>query len=652
VRRQADCLNDLLDEPENDSSALARVLDSNSGPLYDELKICQGDQDWYRLDVRAGTYLTIDARFIHDVGDIELQLFLPDGRTLLDESRSTTDNERVELEVGTDLSLLLRVFLAVPTIREVPYKLIVARDPGDVCADDGNEPDDSRANAKTLTPDLAYDGRICTGDPDWFVLRNVPAATRITVDLDFVDSLGDLDLELYRSGSASPIFVADEMSDDEQLVYDASFGGDYFVRVLAKGGDTNVYTLRAGLTTGIVTACLDDRHEPNQSPLIATSTIPPPGAQLTICAGDEDWFRVTLAAGEALRAEIGFDPEADLELALYPGDTTQSNVAPLALSARIDPREYLSRRSVFGEEVLVRVYGHTPSQISPYQLDLQVLPPFACAPDVMDQQGIGNTQADPFFIGTPPPIAVDDATICAGDEDWFQVFLQGPFLNLLSLHYVGSDGQIDFSLHDFTGVEIFSTLGLAQADQRVVGINVQGAGLAVVFVRVFSGFLQTGVYDFNVDLVPLFECAPDNAEPNDFAGLASLVASSSVGPILVKNLTLCANSGVPGLPGDEDWYVINPPAPGARIEAEIEAVQGDLSLELFSPNGGPRACLNVGPNRCYSDGPDLSERISFTATVAQPYLLRVGSVYSSPNVQIKPPDANTPYELRVDFVGP
>lgn len=651
VRRQPDCLPDLLDEPANDTLGTARVLDSNQGPLYDSLKLCQGDQDWYRVDVRAGTYLTIDARFLQADGDIELQLFLPDGRTLLDESRSTTDNERVEFEVGTDISLLLRVFLALPTIREVPYRLIVARDPGDVCADDGNEPDDGRADAKVLPADVPYQGRLCAGDPDWFVLRNVAPQTRIEAQLDFVDNLGDLDLELHRAGQGVPILTSNGLEDGERLSFDASFGGDYYLRVVGKGGDTNVYTLRASLLPGQATACVDDRYEANQGPLTASATVPPAKTEVTLCGGDQDWYRVSLRPGEGLTAEIGFSPEADLDLALYPGTTTDPNQTPILRSTSVNPREYLSVRAGVPNDFLVRVYGHTPADISPYTLDLKVVPPLVCAPDANDVAGLGNSQGDAVFLDLPP-FSADGFSICTPDQDWYQLLVQGGFINVLSMHYLRSDGQLHYALFDQSGAQLFSTVGLPDDTQRVVAINVPGAGFGVVFLQVFSQLSGQGNYDLDLDLVPLFSCFPDPSEPNNLRGQAASTVSATVGPMLVKDLTLCATEGGNVAPGDEDWFVINPPVAGARIEAQIEFPQGDLSLELFSPNGGPRACVNFGENRCYSDGFDLTERVTFTATVAQPYYLRVGSIYASPNVPVRPNDADTSYQLQVDFVLP
>jgi hypothetical protein len=650
--RQPDCLDDLLDEPRNDTIATARLLEPGAGPRFGELKLCPANQDWYRLDVAAGTYLTIDARFRHADGDIELQLFLPDGRSLIDESRSTTDNERVQVEVGTELTVYLRVFLARPSVRQVPYELVVARDPGMACADDGHEPDDIRGQAKALVASTPYEGRICAADPDWFLLSGVRAGTRVRLDLRFADALGDLDLEVYRADSAAPVFVAASLDDDEALEFDATFAGDYFVRVFGKAADTNVYTLRAELEEGAAPTCADDRFEPNQGPTSAVSAaagaVSP--ADLTLCSGDEDWFRVQLQPGEALMAEIGFDARADLDLRLYPASATDAEASPLEVSDGVNGRELIAFRSFTGGDFLLRVYAPNRTDASAYQLRLEVLPQlFLCEPDANDLAGRGQaleTAADMPF----PPSRSEPATICAGDSDFYRVFFAGGFLNVFRLSYIVEDAELDFEVLDPSGAVLFDTGVLPRGSSfKEVTANIAGAGFALLYVRVYSSTGFEGRYHLTHDLQPTFSCFPDRAEPNDERALASFAASSTITPVLLQSLSLCASARNALGRGDEDWFRLVPPRAGARIEARITFPQGDLSLELFSPNGGPRACRNQGTNRCFSDGNGLTETVTFTATTTAPYLLKVSSAYSSPQVFVRPASADTGYELRIDY---
>ncbi len=651
-QRIPDCLNDLLDEPRNDNVASAHLLESGTSD-FTELKVCPGDVDWYRLDIDPGTYLTIDARFHELDGDIDMQLFLADGHTLVDESRTVTDNERVEVLVGTQLTLFLKVFLAVPTVRDVPYRLVVARDPGEICMDDANEPDDGPIDAKQLFSDMPYEGRLCSADPDWFVLRNVAAGTRIEATLEFVDNLGDLDLELYRAGQTAPQIVANSTDDDEHLGYDASFGGNFYLRVVGKGTDTNVYTLRVVLREGQGGVCLDDPFEPNDTPLTATSS----GAvvnrisDLTLCAGDQDWYQVHLAPNDAITADIGFDPHADLDLALYPAGITNPNVTPLEISNSTEPREYLARRDAFGGDFLLRVYGHRQQDLSPYQLDVRTGPLNTCAPDFIDQMGRGDSMADPFLIQNPPfppPPFHENLTICGADDDWIRVFLPGGNVNYIQTHFLSSDSIVDFQLWQGTS-QLFTSLGQPFANFREAIVTIPGAGIAVADIHIVRTTGVNGLYSLSLDLAPVFPCLDDPYEPDNSALMPSMAASSSTAPVLITDGTLCASVRDATDTGDEDWYVLNPPAVGARINASVEFTDGDLLLELLSPGGFARACTNLGPDRCYSDGGGFSEMVSFTATTTMPYFLRVSSIYSSPNVQVRPPNIDTSYQLSVGY---
>lgn len=663
VRRLPECLDDTLDDPPNDTIADAALLSADAGPVFDELKACPSNQDWYRLDVAAGTFITVDLRFEHDIGDLEMQLFLPDGRTVLDESRTVTDNERVELEVGTDLTLFVRVFFGVPNIREVPYRLIVARDPGTICADDGNEPDDVLNDAVGLPENVPFEGRVCPADPDWFVVRNVPAGSRVDLSLDVEHSLGDLDLEVYRAGEVQPIQAATSRSDNEQLSFDASFGGDFYVRVFGKGADTNVYRLRAAIAPGMGSPCLDDAAEPNNGPATASSTaaIPIFPARATLCAGDDDWYVVNLDRFETIRAELIHDAGADLDLALYEPGTIDPNVTPLRSSVGVLRRETLSYRTFEGGDYYVRVRGVSASDLSPYDLTVEVVPSFFnCTNDRFDAVMVGEMREDPATLGLPP-LTQRGLSICATDNDWYRLIVQGGFRNIVRLSFPSDVAQLELELYQLgETMPAVETAGLPPADFRQVDVNAPGMGFGSVDVRVFSPLGTSAPYTLSIDLLPLFECPLDAAEPNDVRQSASLAASSTAGATLT-DLTLCPSSRrLPAPPqtqsiGDEDWFVLNPPATGVRIEARIEFARGDLSLELFSPSdntNGPRACLNIGTDRCFSDGNGLSEMVTFTATTTAPYRLKVSSIYSAPVSPTQPADADTEYNLTVTYTEP
>ncbi|MEO1231072.1 MAG: hypothetical protein AAFZ18_19430 [Myxococcota bacterium] len=652
VPRAPSCLDDLFDDPPNNDAASARDLPEASGSTFDELKLCPGDEDWYRIDVAAGTFLTVDARFRHLEGDLELQLFLEDGTTLVDQSRSTTDNERVELEVGTDLTLFARTFLGTQTVRPLDYRLVIGRDPGAACADDGAEPNDGPGEANQLLFGTPFEGRLCPADPDWFSLRAVPAGARVILDLDFVDGLGNLDLEVYRAGGTIPLLSSRGTSDGERLELDTPYGGDFFVRVVGESADTNVYTLRATLLPGQGGRCVDDVNEPNDGPSTSTPNLPLGVDQtFSLCGGDEDWFAVDVNAFEVVTAELGFDGLADLDLSLHPPGTTDRNASPLRASTGLAPREYLSFRSFETGRFLVRVYGARTTDAADYVLRIDKPSTSSCAPDANDLAMLGNDQATAVSLGFPP-VREAEATLCGGDEDWYQVFVRGGFDNIFRLQYPSSLATLDFELLDFEGNVIFSSVGQTLDSLRTVNVDVPGNGVGVVVVRVLSTNGGVAPYSLSVDLTPTFECEEDREEPNETAAAASTTTSTTTSPIRLPDLSLCPNTRRPIVDiGDEDWFVLTPPAAGTRMEATIDFEQGDLLLELLSPGGLVRACNNMGGDRCLSDGSGLSERVVFTATTTDPYFLRVSSVFSAAEVPARPPEADTKYSLEIRYGG-
>lgn len=651
--RIPDCLNDLREGPlNNNSPGAASALTQSEGPLFDEVRLCPGDEDWFLIEVAAGTYLTVDARFLSAEADIEMQLYLDDGITLLDESRSITDNERVEIEIGTERKLLLRLFLQLPILQPVDYELIIAHDSGRVCADDSAEPNDVIGGAHNIFSDQPFEGRLCTADPDWYALRAVPAGKRITATIDFRDALGDLDMELYRAGSVTPLVRALSLDDNETLQYDASFAGDYFLRVYGKAADTNVYTLRANIRDNALATCADDAFEPNNHAHEATRAPNQTGEyapNLSICGGDQDWYVINLGPDEGLSAEIGFEPGADIDLKLYAPGSTSATTAPIRASTSLSTREYLGWRSAQSGDYLLQVKGLNGQQISPYELRISRTPPFMCAPDAIDTQMLGDTINNAYQLN-PSPTRLDDLTLCAGDQDWYELPLPAGYLYRIRIHYNDVDATLDMEITDATAFPLAITQGAGIDYKEIIG-TIPGSGIGQLFIHILNSGGNEAAYSIVIDAEPLATCFGDFLEVNDQVAQATQIATATVPESRQwNNLTLCSQT--PNFftgQGDEDWFAFLPPVAGVRMEATLTHDSGDLFLELRSPGGHVRACRNINGNRCYSDGSGLSERVVFTSTVGEAYYLRVGSILGHPNVPIRPPGANTAYDLQVRY---
>src|SRR5262249_42398996 len=142
------------------------------------------------------------------------------------------------------------------------------------------------------------------------------------------------------------------------------------------------------------------------------------------------------------------------------------------------------------------------------------------------------------------------------------------FTNVVRVHYLESDGTLDLVIFDQTGAMLGGTGGTG-VDAKEISVNVPGVGLATAFINVAHTTGGDVGYSIVQDLIPLFDCLPDVAEPDNDAAHASLIASSTISPIMIQNLTLCVSTRDARMTGDEDWYMLHPPAAGMRINASI-----------------------------------------------------------------------------------
>lgn len=639
------CLNDVFDE-EADNGSPARATPIESDQL-DDLALCPGDEDWYAIDVEAGTIVTFDARFRHVEGDVELQLFLEDGRTLVASGRSATDNERIRVELGTDRSLRLRVFLARPVPAAVPYRLLLTAEDGEVCVDDELEPNDGRAEATDI--DGAVDGRVCPADPDWFRISNVPAGSVVDVDLDFITNLGDLDLDVFRPNEPEPLISSENRNQTESISFPAPFGGDFFVRVRGVGTDRNDYTLRPRIRVGDPNAaCLDDGFEPNDSSATSATISFPFEAPLTLCAGDEDLFSIPFpGAGGVVAVELSHPPGVDIDAALYPDADDILLETPLASGRALGSREFFAFSSFTAQDLVLRVFGATPRDIQNYELRVVLEDSFICEPDFFDAAGLGGSVADPADVGLAPT-REDDLTMCSpNDSDFYRVLLLGGFRYEARLHWRRPNTALTLRAFDVNG-NAFPDGGTPSANSFVRGFTLPGVGIAELTLQpqIAAGFSTD--YTLVIDAFPLVDCGPDAFDPNESPAAARALTAF---PFAATDLSLCPNTRDPLTDrGDEDWYELEL-EPGDRLEAEIRHQQGDLLLEVLQGDGATRACPNVGEQRCFSDGFDGTERVAFTTTSTGTFFLRVSSVYSAPGVP-RPAEVDARYDLDVDVSAP
>ena len=172
--------------------------------------------------------------------------------------------------------------------------------PAGACLDDDAEPDDTLSAAPTLGPGTYHGRRLCGTAPD-VVTVDVAAGSTLTAQVTRAPAHGGVSLRLLDAGGT--LLDSDE-STAATLIAQGAGSSPLRIEITPSGGAVALsYTLELVVSA---TVCPEDGFEPNDHVLEAKS----PGAgvftDLTLCAGDEDWYRFDLGAGERLDVEIGF----------------------------------------------------------------------------------------------------------------------------------------------------------------------------------------------------------------------------------------------------------------------------------------------------------------------------------------------------------
>ncbi|MEI6914704.1 MAG: trypsin-like peptidase domain-containing protein, partial [Armatimonadota bacterium] len=127
----------------------------------------------------------------------------------------------------------------------------VLRQPLTVIADDGYEPDDSRGAAVQIGAGSYTSMAVGQTDEDWYKITILNGCT-LNASVVFVNSLGDIDISVYRGSDVSPIAISATTSNTES-VQSQNAGADslYYIRVILKSGGANTYNLTLNVACNV-----------------------------------------------------------------------------------------------------------------------------------------------------------------------------------------------------------------------------------------------------------------------------------------------------------------------------------------------------------------------------------------------------------------
>jgi hypothetical protein len=475
------------------------------------------------------------------------------------------------------------------------------------CFDDRLEENDSPGGAQPITLDggsaLLDDLQLCPDDDDYFAVELL-GGEGITAQVLYAEASARVEIELVAADGITTLRHADAPPrGDGAVSLTANTAGIFFVRLISRAAPSG-YDLE--VTVAPAAACDPDSLEgAGGNDTVATAALVEAGVQagLTLCDGDVDHLRVGLEAGEALRVSAAGGVGLDLDLALRTIDGGQV----LAASSSAGSEERLFFRSVEARAVVLEVRAFAGAPAS-YDLTLEVLPPFDCAPDVLEGAGGNDTAPLATALGASG-VTGAPLTLCGEDQDWFRFELEDYQRLVASARFEAGDVDLDLEAYVDDGATLVAA---SRAGAGLEALSVPAAGEATsVWLRVIAADGARAPYTLDAFVEHGLVCETDPDEPNDLP--ASAAPAPSAG-----QFSLCGF--------DEDYYALAL-APGKEAFAVItfSPFEGDLDLQLLHPDGLTPVAT--------SDGVTGEEALRYPAEVEGTHYLRVYSLTSDPQAR-------------------
>jgi hypothetical protein len=187
--------------------------------------------------------------------------------------------------------------------------------------------------------------------------------------------------------------------------------------------------------------CTDDGYEDNDSAGAAVPLAAGSYPDLQVCASDDDYFSLSLDAGQSVQLDASFvDAEGDIDLLLQDPSGT---VVASSLSFTDDEAITGFTASQTGDYTLqVDLWADAGSfPGTPYDLDI-ALP--GCAPDPFEPDDSSLTATD---TGSSPFTAYGRSLCSDSDVDWYERELSAGDLLIVDTYFEDAAGDIDIELY-------------------------------------------------------------------------------------------------------------------------------------------------------------------------------------------------------------
>ncbi len=545
------CRDDSLEE--NDSLIRARMVEAIA---YENLILCPGDPDWYKLALNQGESLEIEVSSNSDTS-IGFSVFSPEHAII---TEGISGNPVSIPELAKSGSYYIRL-LGETAETQATYGLSLTRTLNEpTCTDDPFEENDTPEQAMALATNQAATFSLCPGDDDWFSIL-VDSGDQLSVTFEASSDQAELVL-LSENGTTTLARGVTAEGNKWIAEYTATRSMKLFIRTSTiSEGEGFSYELTAALTHAPV--CTDDSLENDDTPSEATPIESGFLETLTLCSGDQDWFRFDAHYQDELTIDLLFTHQnGDLDLYLYDPDGYL-----LAMSTGTSDDEQITSASLALTGIYYILVTGWEEASNHYLLALTITqssPP--CSNDDLEP----NDQPTQAWQSIAP--FDEQLQLCLDERDWFSFSLNaGEQLDALVLEESTAD-TLNLDIFDTSGETV---LAMGATSDNGTTVTLPAVTMAKrVLLRVQSPQSQAAIaYDLLVDITQTGPtCTDDEYEDNDDIYSSVDTMEGEVTGIICSN--------------DEDWFAV-PVAAGGALYAALDFIHsvGDLDLYLYDPYG-------------------------------------------------------------------
>lgn len=433
------CRDDIYEDNDTFASATDIVMDGQDKRL-DHLTLCPDDNDFYALRLNRGEELTVQALGMEEGAMLDLFLVAQDGISTLRYAPGPPRGPAAfNFVAGAEAFYFIKVaHLAGNT----PYELQLNLAPGQPCEADRFEGDggnNSADLASVLEPGTYNGVTLCQFDVDYYQI-DLQAGEALEFVTDFNHQLGDIDLRLLTLDGLTELDASRGVrSDRERIFYRSARQQSLIVEVRALDRAALRYDLTYNLQGPY--ECLPDVDEgqaSNNFPASATPVSLPEAlrAERSLCAGDVDWYRLTVPANRRVYANTRYETrEAQVAVRFY--DEAGNN--PLGRIWTAEGQTEAVVATTQTTTVLAKVYS-ADDGVGPYDVQFSSSENHYCRPDVHEPNDTAEAASALTTDGAIQAVA------CDGDDDWYRLDVRRGQRLRIDLDFHAVDGDLDMAL--------------------------------------------------------------------------------------------------------------------------------------------------------------------------------------------------------------